>query len=346
MPTGEVTAPGPVIAVDIGASKLAGALVYPDGKLTGHSTRLTRPAGPDGADRVWPELVSLVDELRSAAAGPVLGLGVGSPGPLDAARGTVSPVNILSWRNFPLVAKLAEHTGLPLRMANDAICAAIGEHWLGAARGIDDVVVLVVSTGVGGGVIHRGRLAAGRTGNAGHIGHMVVDMDGEPCPCGGRGCVEAMSSGPSMVSWARRQGWQPESGPQGATANALADTARAGDPIALAAFDRAGRALAAGIYSIGTAFDLRHAVLGGGVAQAADLLLPPVRAALPDYARLDFVRDFEVYTAQLGNLAGLYGAAALVLDPERYDAAEPVPLASACLDVAGRAAADSGASSF
>lgn len=308
-----------VIAIDIGATKIAGALIYPDGRLTEHRIRPTRAAGPDGEDRVWPELAALVDELRGLAAGPVLGVGVGSAGPLDLVHGTVSPVNIPSWRRFPLTDKLTAHIGgSPVQLAGDGICAAIGEHWLGAAQGVADVIVIVVSTGVGGGIIQRGRLHAGRTGNAGHIGHMVVDLDGDDCPCGGRGCVEAMSSGPLMVAWARRHGWGTDLDLP--TAADLAESARAGDKVAVAAFERAGRALAAGITSTAASHDLRHAVIGGGVSRAADMLLPPLRRAITEYAKLDFVRDLEVGTAALGSEAGLYGAAALVLFPERYGA--------------------------
>jgi glucokinase len=304
------------VAIDIGATKLAGALIDSSGALSAHRVVPTRPVDADGADRVWPDLAALVNELCTAADGPVLGVGVGSAGPIDQRAGSVSPVNIPSWRGFPLVQALVEHTGLPVRLAGDGICAAVGEHWRGAATGLDDVVVLVVSTGVGGGVIQRGRLHAGRSGNAGHVGHMVVDLDGDDCPCGGRGCVEAIASGPSMVSWALRQGWATPDGM--ATGVHLAAAARAGDAIALAAFERAAHALAAGIVSVAAVCDLTEAVIGGGVAQAADVLFPPLRAALDRYARLDFLRDIEVRAAALGSAAGLYGAAALLLDPDRY----------------------------
>ena len=310
------------IAIDIGATKIAGALVDSAGAVREHRVRPTPPADEDGADRVWPQLAALIDELRAAAPGTLAGVGIGSAGPLDLVAGTVSPVNIPSWRQFPLVRSVGRHTGLPVRLAGDGICAAVGEHWLGAARGIDNVIVIVVSTGVGGGVIQLGRLHQGRSGNAGHIGHMVVDLDGDPCPCGGKGCVEAMSSGPSMVSWARRQGWRPVgTAPQTdvvPTGVDLADAARAGDAIAQAAFTRSARALAAGITSVAAAADLTHAVLGGGVSQAADVLLPPLHAALAEYARLDFLRDLRVGVAELGGAAGLYGAAALIHDPARY----------------------------
>jgi len=305
-----------VIAIDVGGTKLAGALVDEEGRLEAYQQIPTPVPARGEPDPVWPALAGLVDALARAADGPVPGVGVGSAGPIDLGAGTVSPVNILSWRGFPLSQRLAEHTGLPVKLAGDGICAAVGEHWLGAARDLSDVLVMVVSTGVGGGVIQRGRLHAGRTGNAGHIGHMVVDLDGDPCPCGGRGCVEALASGPSMVAFALRQGWRPDGGP--ADGVRLAESARAGDPVALAAFARSGRAVAAGITSMAAANDLTHAVVGGGVARAADLLLPPLRAALTEYARLDFLKDLEVRTAELGGRAGLLGAAALVFNPDRY----------------------------
>ncbi|GAA1742992.1 ROK family protein [Luedemannella helvata] len=332
------------VAIDIGASKIAGALVDATGTMREHRVRPT-PTNSAVDDLVWPELGGLIDDLRGVAPGPLVGVGIGSAGPLDLVAGTVSPVNIPAWRRFPLVDQVSRHARLPVRLAGDGICAAVGEHWLGAARGVDDVIVIVVSTGVGGGIIQRGRLHQGRSGNAGHVGHMVVDLDGDDCPCGGRGCVEAMSSGPSMVAWALRQGWRPGSpdvppatvgdaappvvGPPGVSPSAvdLAAAARAGDVIARAAFGRAARSLAAGITSVAAAADLTHAVIGGGVAAAADLLLPPLRVAIAEYARLEFVRQLSVGVAELGGAAGLYGAAALIHDPARYGGAA-VPASS------------------
>ncbi|NUT33950.1 MAG: ROK family protein, partial [Hamadaea sp.] len=209
------------LAIDIGGTKMAVSLVRPDGTVLGARSV---PTAAGDADTVFKPLADLVTEIAADAPGPLAGIGVGTAGPLDLDAATVSPVNIPGWRGFPLAQRIAELVpGTPVRMAGDGICAAVGEHWRGAARGIDDVVVLVVSTGVGGGLIQRGRLVIGRTGNAGHIGHMVVDLDGDPCPCGGRGCVEAIASGPSMVAWALRSGWgSPVHSP---TAVDLADAA-------------------------------------------------------------------------------------------------------------------------
>jgi glucokinase len=299
------------LAVDIGGTKMACSLVRPDGTLL---HRRDVPTASGSASEVWEPLSSLVRSVADQAQGPLTGIGVGSAGPLDLSAGTVSPVNIHGWRGFPLAAHFRDlFPDVPVYLAGDGICAAAGEHWRGAAQKIDDVLVLVVSTGVGGGLIQGGKLVTGRTGNAGHIGHMIVDLDGDPCPCGGRGCVEGIASGPSMVAWARRQGWSGSS-----SAADLADAARRGDRVAQQAFERAGHALAAGIVSAAAMADLSAAVVGGGVSRAADLLLPPLRQALQSHGVLDFLRDLTVCTAVLGGDAGLVGAAALVFEPTRY----------------------------
>ncbi|MFC7484542.1 ROK family protein [Luedemannella flava] len=281
-------------------------------------------AGADGEDLVWPQLGALIDDLSAVAPGALAGVGIGSAGPLDLVAGTVSPVNIPAWRAFPLVEHVRRQAGLPVRLAGDGICAAVGEHWLGAARGVDDVIVIVVSTGVGGGIIQLGRLHQGRSGNAGHIGHMVVDLDGEPCPCGG---AAAWRPCPAGRRWCPGRCARVAAARKRVDGGGTAASARAGDPVAVAAFERAARSLAAGITSVAAAGDLTDAVIGGGVAQAADVLLPPLRAAIAEYARLDFVRDLRVGVAELGGAAGLYGAAALIHDPARYGGPFPDPAA-------------------
>ncbi|PZG20073.1 ROK family protein [Nonomuraea aridisoli] len=304
------------LALDIGGTKVAAGLIAPDGTVADRRVRPTA-VSPD-PETVWRPVAELVSELR-AAAGParVIGVGVGSAGPIHLPDGSISPVNIPAWRRFPLLERLAELVpGVPVRLAGDGSCAAAGEHWRGAGQGADDLLTIVVSTGVGGGLIQGGRLVAGPTGNAGHIGHVVVDLDGVPCPCGGRGCVEAMSSGPSMVEWALKEGWRaPVPAPTGVE---LAAAAREGDPCASEAFRRAGHALAAGIVSTAAIADLSRVVIGGGVAAAHDLLFPPLRAAITEHARLGFLQGLTVTTAALGGAAGLVGAAALVLVPQAY----------------------------
>ena len=225
----------------------------------------------------------------------------------------MSPVNIPSWRGFPLRDRLAGLLGgRPAVLVNDAVAGAVGEYRYGAGRGARSMLGMVVSTGVGGGLILDGRVYSGPTGNAGHIGHTIVDLDGEACPCGAHGCVETVTSGPAMVRWALRNGWTHES----PDAAALAGAARAGHTVAAEAFERAARALAAGIASAAALCDLDRVVIGGGVSRSWDVLEPPLSRALRAYAGLAFVRRAEVVRSQLDGRAALLGAAALVRDPE------------------------------
>jgi glucokinase len=199
--------------------------------------------------------------------------------------------------------------GVPVRLAGDGLCMALGEHWRGAGEGAAFMLGMVISTGIGGGLVLDGAPYDGRTGNAGHVGHTIVDVDGPPCRCGARGCVEAIASGPNLVAWARAQGWS------GADAKELAAAAAAGDDLALRAFRRGARAVAAMIASVAAVCDLDLVVIGGGVANAGSVLFDPLREALGGYAAIDFTRGVRVLPAALGGEAGLVGAAALLRTP-------------------------------
>jgi glucokinase len=163
----------------------------------------------------------------------------------------------------------------------------------------------VVSTGVGGGLIVDGQPWRGRSGNAGHVGHVVVEPGGAKCGCGGRGCVETVARGPALAQWARERGWDGE------TAKQLAADARAGDAVAVAAFERGGRAVGRMIAGVAAVCDLDVVVVGGGVALAGDLLFTPIRQALAEHARLDYLAGLAVRPAALGADAALLGAAVL-----------------------------------
>ncbi|AHM06360.1 Transcriptional regulator/sugar kinase [Mycobacterium tuberculosis variant bovis BCG str. ATCC 35743] len=271
-----------------------------------HTAQRPTPAY-GGAEQVWAAVAEMIADALGVAGGAVGGVGIASAGPIDLHSGRVSPINIGSWGGFPLRDRVAAAVpGVPVRLGGDGVCMALGEHWLGAGRGARFLLGLVVSTGVGGGLVLDGAPCLGRTGNAGHVGHVVVDPDGSPCPCGGRGCVETIASGPSLARWARANGW---SAPPGAGAKELAEAAGAGDPVALRAFRRGAAALAAMIASVGAVCDLDLAVIGGGVAKSGRLLFEPLRAALADHARLDFLAGLRVVPAELGGAAGLVGAA-------------------------------------
>ncbi|WP_225095884.1 ROK family protein [Streptomyces sp. CoH27] len=301
-----------VAALDIGGTKIAGALVDGDGRILARAQRGT-PAQQDGET-----VMRAVEEVLADLAGSPLwdragALGIGSAGPVDASAGTVSPVNVPGWRDFPLVERVRAATGgLPVELIGDGVAITAAEHWQGAARGHDNALCMVVSTGVGGGLVLNGQLHPGPTGNAGHIGHISVDLDGDPCPCGSRGCVERIASGPNIARRALEQGWQP--GPDRDTsAAAVAAAAREGDPVAVASFERAAQALAAGIAATATLVEIDIAVIGGGVGKAGDILFTPLRKALTDYATLSFVQRLTVVPAQMGTDAGLVGAAAAAL---------------------------------
>ncbi|MGH3491791.1 MAG: ROK family protein [Sciscionella sp.] len=302
----EATAPAPALALDIGGSTMSAALVDERGTITARGDIATPK---DGARRTFDALREVIEGLR-APLEELSGVGIACAGPLELSTGSVSPINIRQWRGFPLrtaVAELVPHTRVAL--ANDGLCMALGEYWLGAGRGHPDMLGLVVSTGVGGGLILGGQGYLGRSGNAGHVGHMVVEPEGDRCTCGGRGCVETVASGPAMVRWARVRGWQAP--PHAHTAH-LAAAARMGEEIALAAFRRGGRAIALAIAATAALCDLDLVVLGGGVAQSGGLLLDPVRTTLAEHAGLSFLAGLRVVPCELPAEAGLLGAAALV----------------------------------
>ncbi|MFD7713631.1 ROK family protein [Streptomyces sp. NPDC059785] len=301
-----------VAALDIGGTKIAGALVDGQGRILLRAQRAT-PAQQDG-DTVMGAVEEVIGELAASSLWPrARAVGIGSAGPVDASAGTVSPVNVPGWRGYPLVDRVrTAAAGLPVELIGDGVAITAAEHWQGAARGHDNALCMVVSTGVGGGLVLNGRLHPGPTGNAGHIGHISVDLDGDLCPCGSRGCVERIASGPNIARRALEGGWLP--GPDGDTsAAAVAAAARTGDPVAVASFARAAQALAAGIAATATLVEIDVAVIGGGVGKAGDVLLTPLRKALADYATLSFVQHLTVVPALMGTDAGLVGAAAAAL---------------------------------
>ncbi|MFB7514899.1 ROK family protein [Streptomyces sp. NPDC056144] len=298
--------------MDIGGTKIAGALIDAEGHVVVRAQRPT-PAR-ESSEALMAAVAAVVDELAAHPEWVSLScLGIGSAGPVDTFAGTVSPVNIPAWRSFPLVERVRSHPAVPEViepvLVGDAVAMAAAEHWIGAAKGVANALCMVVSTGVGGGLILGGSVHAGTTGNAGHIGHITVDQNGPLCPCGARGCVERYASGTAIAAHALELGWAPPVGLP-ATAREVEAAARAGDPRAIAAFDRAGRALAAAIAATAALVELDLVVVGGGVSQAGEVLFGPLRHHLTSYAVLDFTRAVSVVPAALALDAGLIGAAA------------------------------------
>ena len=302
------------LAVDLGGTKIEAALVDEAGTVLAGS-RFRAPTGR-GASR--HELVASADTVVTQAisalpqGATLVGIGVGSAGPIAVAEGLVSPLNLPSWRDFPLrdhiETLVAELTGavVPTTLRMDGECITIAEHWVGAGRGIDNLMGMVVSTGIGGGLILGGRAVEGPTGNAGHIGHVEVGGFDEACLCGGTGCVEAVASGPNTVRWARAQGWVGETGED------LAKSYADGDEIAVAAVRRSGQAIGQAIASATALMDLEVVAIGGGFSHVTGDLLDFVRDAIAHRAPFPFVAKVVVVPSGLSGDGPLIGAAALV----------------------------------
>jgi glucokinase len=305
----------PVLAIDIGGTKLAAGLVDPGGLLRNRREVPSQPTVAGKGEALWGTLVELIETV----CGDELprGIGVGCGGPMRWPQGVVSPLNIPAWRDFPLRVRLAElYPGATVRLANDAIAMAVGEHWRGVGVGARNLLGVVVSTGVGGGLVLDGRVCFGESGNAGHLGHVVVDSDGPDCACGGRGCLEAIARGPAVVQSARDHGWSPSDGP--ADGRALFAAAKDGDAVAIAAFARAGSALGVAIASAVHLLELDVVAVGGGLTHAGELLLAPARETFARHARMKFAAKCRIVRAALDVDAGLIGAAALVTCADRY----------------------------
>ncbi|PXX65042.1 glucokinase [Nocardia tenerifensis] len=287
-----------VLALDIGATKFAAGVV--DGLDVRDVRRADVPP-----EEVWAACRGLLLEVAGDAT--ITAVGIGSAGPVDVRTGLTAPLNIPEWKSgFAIVAAVQElFPSATIEFAIDGACLALAEYHVGALRGVPNGLALTVSSGIGGGIIADGRVVMGRTGNAGHIGHIVVPGWDVPCLCGGVGCVEAVASGMSSVRWAVGQGWR------GATGVQLAEDAHAGDEIALAALHRSGTALGQAIASAAALLDVDLVVIGGGFAQSGAPLWDPMRAALERHARLDFTRGLRVVPSGIAHGATLVGAGVL-----------------------------------
>jgi glucokinase len=295
------------------------AVVDDTGRILGRG-RVPSPTGTDPEVLYEALLACAAAALRGAdvTPGDLDGVGVAAAGPMVWPSGEVSPLNMPAWRGFPLRKRLAEEFDAErVLIHNDAVGLTVGEHWKGAGAGTSNLLGITVSTGVGGGLILDGRLDHGTTGNAGHVGHVVVEPDGPVCACGGRGCVEAIASGPNTVRHALDDGWRPRPGVV-ADGVALAAAAAAGDQVALRNVARAGRAVGTAIASCASLLDLQVAAIVGGFSQSGPSFWDPLQEAFAAHAGFPFAAACRVVPGQLPDTAGLLGAAAFVLVPERY----------------------------
>jgi glucokinase len=307
--------PAAVLGLDIGGTKLAAGVVDRTGNV--HSF-VVAPHAQHGPDAGLEQLFALGRDAVAESGMPwseIQAVGIGCGGPLDAERGVLlAPPHLVGWRDVP-VTQLAEQAfHKPAVLENDATAGAAGEHRFGAGVDRRHMVYLTISTGVGGGVVVRGKLYRGARGNGGEFGHVTVDCNGRLCRgCGRRGCLEAYVSGTSIAERAE------EAGLTGATAEHVAAAAREGDPRAVAVWEETIDALACGLTSIVNLFEPELVVIGGGVSRTGEQLLGPVRERVRAEALSPAGTIVDVVPAALGDRVGVVGAAAIVIERRLSD---------------------------
>ena len=309
----------PAVGVDIGGTKIAGALVAADGRIT-HREQV---ATPDDEEAILDATAELVTTLRSAADEDVAGIGTACAGFVDGAAGRIWFAPNLPWRDLAIADELGRRVGADVVVENDANAAAWGEYRHGAGRDCTDMLLATVGTGVGGGAIVDDRLLRGAHGIGGEIGHLTVDPNGPRCGCGNDGCLEVFASGTALERIARElvasdaakgAGLRTRCGgdPEALTGQDVTELARAGDEGAVALFAELGTRLGEGLASVCAVVDPALVVIGGGVADAGALLLDPVTEAFAAHLIGRGHRPSpRVVSAELGNDAGLVGVAAL-----------------------------------
>ena len=301
-----------IVAIDIGGTHIRVAVYEPDSIIPLNHQRTRSLATQPGVYDRLEQAVEAVWPREKVAA-----IGIASPGPLDPYAGTIlATPNIPEWKNFPLTAKLSQHFGVPAYLDNDANMAGLAEWQYGAGKGHENLVYLTISTGIGGGVISHGCLLQGFRGMGAELGHMIIDPDGPLCGCGHRGHVESFSSGPSIARYVKEQ---IEAGHDSSlraqpnlNAALIAEAARAGDALAISAFERAGHYLGIGVANYLAIFDPSILIFGGGVSQVGDYLFKPFEKSMRKHTFHPHYLDNLVITrAALGDDAGLLGALAL-----------------------------------
>ena len=280
------------LSIDIGGTKFAVGLVNRAGELIDRTVVLIDHRDSD--EELFEELAVAVRAQMARALEhhgylPLV-VGVGCAGPITWNVATVSPLNLPQWREFPLRDRLSDLTGLPVFGDGDAKALALAEGWLGAARGVDNFMAMVVSTGVGGGIVLNGQLLDGESGNAGHIGHVIVEPNGRRCPCGGRGCLEAEASGPAIEAITGRPPTQP-------TYEIMV---------------RTGRLVGRGVASVCNLLDLKLVCVGGSVALGfGATFFNSAQRTLDELCGLEFSKNARIVPSRLADEGGLIGASAI-----------------------------------
>jgi glucokinase len=309
-----------VIAVDVGGTQARAALCDTTGKILKRFAQSANTAG--GVEAVFASIVDSVHQVAPDFS-RVRGIGLGSPGPLDPWKGIILEArNLAGMIDFPMKARLEKEFGVPAFIGNDANLAALGEQRYGAGRGVPHMIYITISTGIGGGIIIDNQLFLGWRGFAGEVGHQTIDANGPLCNCGNIGCLEVLAAGPALERAARdalRAGFASKMRAlvngklDQITGKIISQAARKGDALAKEIYERAGFYYGLGIINLLHSFDTQLFVLGGGVAiHAWDLIYPKMIETLTQHAFPSMSQGVRIIPAQLGDDAGLLGAAALV----------------------------------
>ena len=314
-----------VLAIDLGGTKIASAIISNEGDVLARDYRLT--LADEGVEPVISRILLAIEHLvKKCKVGlsQLDSISIAAAGAIDSERGLVtSSPNLPGWHDVPLRGVVRERFGLDTFLVNDASAAAMGEHRLGVGRGTTNLIYITVSTGIGGGIIINDRLYLGTSGAAGEIGHMTIDVNGPRCYCGNYGCLEEMASGRAIAREAIRRIRDGENSAltdivagkiEDITAKEVSQAAQGGDRLALEVVSQAANYLGVGIVNVVNIFNPEMIVIGGSVAKMGELLLNPVRQLVREKAFELSAQAVPIVPAGLGDDVGLLGAAVFALE--------------------------------
>ena len=317
----------PVLAIDLGGTKIIAAIISNEGQVMAREYCLT--LADEGPQPVIKRILSAIDHILrqiNIDLSQLYGINIAAAGAIDFDKGLVtSSPHLPGWHDIPLRDIVREKHKVNTFLINDANAAALGEHHFGAGQGVNNLIYLTLSTGIGGGIIINGRLYSGASGSAGEIGHMTIDANGPRCDCGNTGCLEALVSGTAIAKEAIRRISQGERSSlteivggkiENITAEKVSIAAQGGDSLASEVILRAATYLGVGIANLVNIFNPEMIIIGGGMAKMGDLLLNPAKQVVRERAYQLPAQAVQIVPAQLGDDAGVLGAAVFAFQQE------------------------------
>ena len=310
----------PVLAIDLGGTKIRTAVISNEGQIIAKDYCLT--LADEGREAVTGRILFAIDHLlslRNIDLSQLHSISIAAAGAINLDKGVItSSPNIPGWYNVPLREIVKSKYGVDTFLINDANAAALGEHEFGVGRGVNNLILLTVGTGIGGGIIIDGKLYSGPSGSAGEIGHMTIDVNGPRCNCGNTGCLETLASGTAVAREAIKRIKQGERSSlteivggeiENITGEKVSVAAQGGDSLALEVISQAATYLGIGMVNLVNIFNPEMIIVGGGVAKMGDLLLNPARQVVRERAFKLSAEAVRIVPTQLGDDSGLLGAA-------------------------------------